>query len=143
MSTTPTRPLPPSVRDKLGKLLPMLASDRDGERVGAVCAIGRVLKSAKLDWHDLAGLITAGEAPAQRPPKPHTAGSGGATTEMNSVDLAHFIEALRGSGFTFNARSEEFLDSLLQRADRFNVVYLSPRQQQWLADLASRAGVEL
>jgi hypothetical protein len=142
MSTTPTRPLPPSVRDKLGKLLPILASDRDGERVGAVCPIGRVLKSAKLDWHDLAGVITAGEAPAPRPPQSHVAGSGGAMTEVGSVDLVRFIEA-RGSGVTLNTRSEEFLDSLLERADRFNVVYLSPRQQQWLSDLASRAGVEL
>ena len=59
MSATPARPLPPAVRDKLGKLLPLLSSDHNGERVGAVAAIERVLKSAGLDWHDLTGVITA------------------------------------------------------------------------------------
>ena len=38
---TPARPLPPEVRGQLDKLLPMLSSDHDGERVGAVAAIGR------------------------------------------------------------------------------------------------------
>ena len=51
-AATPVRPLPPAVRDKLGKLLPMLSSDHDGERAGAVAAIGRVLKGAGCDWHD-------------------------------------------------------------------------------------------
>ena len=64
MSATPARPLPPAVRDKLGKLLPMLSSDHDGERVGAVAAIERVLKSNNCDWHDLAASIGS---PAARP----------------------------------------------------------------------------
>ena len=59
MSATPARPLPPGVRDKLGKLLPMLSSDNDGERVGAVAAIERVLKSHYRDWHDLTASIVA------------------------------------------------------------------------------------
>ena len=72
MSATPARPLPPAVRDKLGKLLPMLSSDHDGERVGAVAAIERVLKSNNCDWHDLAASIGT-PAPAREPPRPtHT-----------------------------------------------------------------------
>jgi hypothetical protein len=37
-AATPTRPLPAAVREKLGKLLPMLSSSHNGERVGAVAA---------------------------------------------------------------------------------------------------------
>ena len=65
-AATPVRPLPPAVRDKLGKLLPLLSSDHDGERAGAVAAIGRVLKGANLDWIDLSGHIAA--PPAARCP---------------------------------------------------------------------------
>jgi hypothetical protein len=58
-AAAPTHPLPAAVREKLGKLVPLLSSDQDGERVGAVAAIERVLKSAGLDWHDFTGRITA------------------------------------------------------------------------------------
>ena len=66
MSATPARPLPSAVRDKLGKLLPMLSSDHDGERVGAVAAIERVLKSHDRDWHDLAASIGHQRPPVSR-----------------------------------------------------------------------------
>jgi hypothetical protein len=46
-AATPTRPLPTAVREKLGK--PLLSSNLDGEWVGAVAAIERVLKSAGLE----------------------------------------------------------------------------------------------
>lgn len=41
----------------LRKLLPMLASDNDAEVVAAVRAIGRVLRNAGADWHDLADVL--------------------------------------------------------------------------------------
>ena len=66
MSTTPARPLPPEVRDKLGKLLPLLSSNHDGERAGAAFAIERVLKSHGRDWHDLVAAITTA-TPAREP----------------------------------------------------------------------------
>jgi hypothetical protein len=48
------------------------------------------------------------------------------------------VEALREAR-RFTARSEEFLDSLLERAGRFDVVHLSPKQKRWLEDLALKA----
>jgi hypothetical protein len=45
-AATPIRPLPAAVREKLGKLVPLLSSSQDGERVGAVAAIERVLRCA-------------------------------------------------------------------------------------------------
>lgn len=51
-----------TARAKISKLLPMLSSDQDGEVVAAARAIGRALKAAKADWHDLAKAISAGVA---------------------------------------------------------------------------------
>ena len=101
MSTTPARPLPPAVRDKLGKLLPMLSSDRDGERVGAVAAIDRVLRNANLDWHDLSASIGA-TAPAREPPRPRA--DDGDSTTMCAEDLIDLITTVRDSGAWLSKR---------------------------------------
>lgn len=45
--------------DRLGKLIPRLSSDHDGEIIATVAAIGRTLKGAKLDFHDLGKRVTA------------------------------------------------------------------------------------
>jgi len=37
----------------LSKLIPLLASDKDGEVVATAHAISRVLKASGCDWHDL------------------------------------------------------------------------------------------
>jgi len=125
-AATPVRPLPPAVRDKLGKLLPMLSSDHDGERTGAVAAIGRVLKNAGYDWHNLTGLLAGSPAASPPPsssPRPQAAED---DTPMAMLDreLVDLIAALRAGGRRFTVRSEEFLDSLLERAERFDVVHL-------------------
>ena len=96
MSATPARPLPSAVRDKLGKLLPMLSSDHDGERVGAVAAIERVLKSHDRDWHDLAASIGA-TVSTREAPRRHTHDAG-ASTRMNPGDLIDLIAMVRDSG---------------------------------------------
>jgi hypothetical protein len=139
MSATPARPLPPAVRDKLGRLLPMLSSNHDGERVGAVAAIERVLKSNNCDWHDLAASIT-GPAPAREPPRSRPQSrTTEASATMDAGDLIDLITMVRDSGARIGSRSEEFLDGLLERAGRFTTVFLSPKQKQWLDDLALKA----
>src|SRR5262245_1455965 len=45
------------IADKLKPLVRLLASDRDGEVVATARAIGRLLKSAKLDFHALADSV--------------------------------------------------------------------------------------
>ena len=137
MSATPTRPLPPAVRDKLGKLLPMLSSDHDGERVGAVRAIERVLKINNRDWHDLAASIGT-PVPAREPPRRQTHDTSASTT-MDAGDLIDLITMVCDSGAWVGSRSEEFLDGLLERAGRFPTVYLSAKRKQWLDDLALKA----
>lgn len=61
------------IAPKLAKLLPMLATDHDGEVLATVRAIGRTLQSAGLDFHALSSAL--GSAIAVRPvsePKPET-----------------------------------------------------------------------
>jgi hypothetical protein len=137
MSTAPTRPLPPAVRDKLGRLLPMLSSNHDGERVGAVSAIERVLKSNNCDWHDLAAMLTTTAPSACQSPRPQS--DDGVSAKMDAGDLIDLITTVRDSGAWIGSRSEEFLDSLLDRASHFTIVYLSPKQKQWLDDLVRKA----
>jgi hypothetical protein len=64
--------IPPAVRQKLGKLLPLLGSDHDNEVIAAARAIGRTLAATGLDWHALAGAIQAWpvDAPVVGTPQP-------------------------------------------------------------------------
>jgi hypothetical protein len=102
-AATPTRPLPAAVREKLGKLLPMLSSSHNGERVGAVAAIERVLKSNGFDWHDLTGLITSpvAAAPPPPPPPPRQSRPADPEDELGTSILDHelvaLVEALRAA----------------------------------------------
>ena len=55
--------LPAPLVDKLGKLIPRLASDHDGEVLGTVAAIRRTLAAQRLDLHD---LVRSLEEPRER-----------------------------------------------------------------------------
>jgi hypothetical protein len=52
---------------KLGKLVALLSSDKDGERLAAIAAIDRTLQSAGLDFHDLARAVDGVEIHARAP----------------------------------------------------------------------------
>jgi predicted nuclease of predicted toxin-antitoxin system len=58
MIASPTSSSLAQLTPKLGKLLPLLGSDRDGEVVAAARAIDRALRSAGCDWHDLAARLS-------------------------------------------------------------------------------------
>src|SRR3954452_25215549 len=47
-----------SASPMIGKLIPLLASDHDGEVITAARAIGRMLANKGYDWHDLAAAIS-------------------------------------------------------------------------------------
>ena len=50
------------IADKLGKLIRLLSSDKDGEVLAAARAIGRTLDGEKLTIHDLAEGLASGGA---------------------------------------------------------------------------------
>jgi hypothetical protein len=51
------RPEPNFNKQRLVNLIRLLATPVDGERLGAVCAIDRILQSAGLSFHDLASAV--------------------------------------------------------------------------------------
>ncbi len=60
-------------RIKVGKLLRLLSSDKDGEVVAATSALKRTLEAAGLDLHDLAGAAERALQQPATPPQQHRA----------------------------------------------------------------------
>lgn len=65
--------LAPHVAPKVARLVGLLASDHDGEVIGAARALRRVLDGAGLDLCDLAAVIEGRQNAQDRPgrPEPH------------------------------------------------------------------------
>jgi hypothetical protein len=136
-----TRPLPPEVREKLGKVLPLLSSNHEGERIGAVAAIERILKAAGFDWHDFTGWMTAASPsppPQYEPPPRRQASNDGELVFVDSDKVIERIEEMRAC-CSFSARSEEFLDSLLERANTYVDVRFTLPMKKWFCDLERQA----
>jgi hypothetical protein len=137
----PARPLPPELHDRLGKLLLLLSSAHAGEREAAMAAISRTLQAVGCDWRDLVGQLF--EPP---PPPPRQARNSQPDpdpdvlpTVMSDDEITRLIAAILDSGVRLSAKSEEFLTSLRDRAERFPTVFISPKQLRWLRDLAVAA----
>jgi hypothetical protein len=101
---------------QLGKLLPLLGSNHDGEVVATARAIRRLLQGTGHDWHD---LVSALHLPAAR---------SHACRDWRD-DLAHCAATID----LLSEREREFLRSLAHwRGEP------SPKQLDWLAAIASR-----
>lgn len=89
------------IRERLGKLVPRLASEHPGEIVATVAAIGRTLVGAGLDWHDLAARLIAETlddmiaAPARKPWPPEPAPKPAASTPSWSAEREAELQAAR------------------------------------------------
>ena len=129
------RRIPPEARERLGKLVPRLASSFEHERTATVAAIERVLQSEGLDWHDLTAAI---QQPGTSPPPP----SYGNDAFLSANALTSLIERIEiGSHGRLNDRSLNFLRNMHGHARRYDPVRLSPKQAKWLHDLARQRGV--
>jgi hypothetical protein len=107
---------------KIARLVPLLGSNRDGEIIATVHAIGRSLKSAGRDWHDLAAAIETN------------------TTSRLSAAAAHrdWRGDLKFCAQTFdrlNERERDFVASLVS-----STAWREPTEKQlkWLGDIAAR-----
>lgn len=111
------------ITGKLGRLLPRLASDRDGEVLATVAAIRRTLTREGLDLHDLAARLVKA-APG---PRPSARGHEGTTASAAAAWL------LTHARHRLTDRQAEFVAS----AHRLLVTgrTLSPKQSTWLRDL--------
>jgi hypothetical protein len=129
------RKLPPEVLDRLGKLMLMLSSPNDSERVAATEAIGRLLKSPDRDWHDLAGMLNASETPAAPWPAFRPSSSWRRTTgpvNLEREQLVDLLDLIEERCEFLPVKSAEFVSSLRIQARLWSVVQLSERQWKWL-----------
>jgi hypothetical protein len=108
MSTLPAALIP-----TLGKLIPRLASNHDGEVVATIRAIERVLKSGGSDWHD---LVAAMLAPVAR-------------LEVRR-DVVQWCLSRR---FFLSPRDRRFLEGVAEQR-----MPLSPKQEKWLRDIVGK-----
>jgi hypothetical protein len=116
----------PLVQDRLGKLLRMLSSDKDGEVLAATAAIKRTLATEGLDIHSLADALCQpaprAEAKAQR--ASNTDWTGDEDADWHSV--ACECEA---HGAFLNLREQKFVSDMVAWTRHARP---SERQRAWL-----------
>ncbi len=137
MSNTATRGLPTGLKAKLAPLLRLQASDNDGERANASAAIGRLLKSHGLDWHDLVDTMLA--EPAREHDTTTWTRSAGAV-DLPRGQLIALLAIVEERTPFLPIKSAGFISSLRSRSFR-PTVHLSEKQWSWLQDLLEATGV--
>jgi hypothetical protein len=115
------------VADKLGRLIPRLASDADGEVVAVARAIQRTLAAQSLDLHDLAAALEPA-APRER------------SAPQTPADVLDWL--LRAPhGYRPTNREIDFLNNLRcnRRFWRGGRLHLSEKQAAWLGAIHAKA----
>jgi len=144
------RPIPPDLRERLGKLVPRLGSPFDGERVATVAAIERLLRAHNRDWHDLTATLAIGQMQLPLDEKESRARSSESAPPPAADDrrpiaaarLVRVISAIEArKPASLGERSSKFLGQLRAYADEYDPVRLSPKQMSWLKGLAVDAGI--
>ena len=135
------------IADKLGKLIRLLSSDKDGEVLAAARAIGRTLNGEKLTIHDLAERLAAGGAKFTESDAEEIYRRGKADgrreadhdTGFRSVDeptwneIARACEAASGK---LNERERKFVSDMVARTVRGGDP--TEKQAKWLRDIYAR-----
>ena len=135
---TNIRPLPPAVKERLGKLMLMLGAPSDGERAAAAGMITTLLKEHGLDWHDIIGAMGEPTASSRNSPPPPPPPRGNANPGyMDSEELRALIHTIERS--PLNTRARQFLAGMRDRADLYGEVFFSDKQWTWFQDLRKRA----
>jgi hypothetical protein len=131
--------------DKIAKLLRLLASDKDGEVLATVAALGRTLLASELCFHDLADAAEAGFAkpsPTKNrmskwsPPAPDLEFWQSMATwchhhrqHLTAVDRAYVAEVLLGEHFDNGAADETMMNRLRNIVDKIETA----RDADWWA----------
>jgi hypothetical protein len=117
MTASPTNCNLTPLAPKLGKLLLLLSSNRDGEVIAAARAIDKVLRGAGCDWHD---LITTVLPPA-------TQSGSYPRSERSAIEWCFYHLHLLSS------RDAHFIKGLKQQWTS-----LTDKQRAWLRDIVVR-----
>jgi len=110
---------------RLARLIRLLATDRDGERLGAVAALDRALRAGGHDWHDLADAVERGWQARKSEP-------------IELSDWQSVAQACLAHGASRLSASElDFLRSMMMRPTE-----PTGRQSRWLGAICMSLGVE-
>lgn len=125
------------ITDKLGKLIPRLGTDADGEVVATVRAIGRALQSHGCDWHDLAAALKP-----QAPAPLYRQNSAGRQPMSRATGAETFLRMalwLQGAPFqSLSDRSRSFVNAMVRTLGAGTDI--STKQKRYLADLFAKNG---
>jgi hypothetical protein len=137
------------ISDKIGKLIRMLSSDKDGEVMGAVHALRRTLSSAGTDLHALADAIGGGkkfsEADAAEiylrgleEGRRQAARNGGfhSVGEPTWHEIA--LECQKRNDVLRGPAEREFVSDMVRRTVHGG--RLTEKQEKWLRDIYARVG---
>jgi hypothetical protein len=109
---------------RLLKLIPLLGSDASGELVASATAIGRLLKSVGLDWHDLAAAVERGLV----------------TPQIETSQISHWREVARtclmAGGCHLSPAERDFLENIIRWPAQ-----PSEKQTRWLDAIARALNV--
>ena len=114
------------VAARLDPLIRRLASDKDGEVVACVRAIGRQLQKAGLSFHDLADRLTAPEPAAEDDALPVFSDHAAAVEWLLTIDCGDL-----------SVREIEFLESMRSNLRKWPP---KPKQARWIEALVERLG---
>lgn len=104
MTTLPAAP-------KLGKLIALLATNQQGERLAAVDAIGRTLVAAGLDFHDLARAVDGVEIHPSASVGTPVIDAPSRWDGLTHFDRVAWLETIRGCDW-LTPREREFVTEL-------------------------------
>ncbi|MEO1102907.1 MAG: hypothetical protein AAFW98_04120 [Pseudomonadota bacterium] len=121
---TALAPIPPKIK----QLIPLLASNQDGEVVAAVRAINRTLSQQGLDFHDLAAAACV-SATAKGP----------TSTRASDLDPEEWREVVlfcADRRARLSNREAAFVTSILYRVSQNREP--TPKQAKWMFDIYDR-----
>jgi hypothetical protein len=107
--------VPTAIAQTIGKLIPRLASDHDGEVVATARAIERLLKAGGRDWHDLAASVCV------------------TVRQIPVSDWGREAAFCADHASELNERELDFISTIVRRSE-----IPTPKQLRWLCDIGAR-----
>jgi hypothetical protein len=113
---------------KLVRLIPRLASNHDGEIVATVKAIGRVLESSGLDFHDLAHAVSHAPPPRWRELESEQAAIDICLTHPQALNdwERRFLAGIASQDFALSPRQCAVLDQMVRKVRAFVMAGAAP-----------------
>lgn len=139
------KPLPQPVAEKIGRMLPRLGSDHDGEVIATARAIGRALRNAGFDFNDAAERFAEShEAVPTFATSPRAAGDRWWSTDFDPRpswevirdQCREAVRACRAAEGRLSPWEKTFVGSIGPRLT--HGLSLTPKQQTSLLNIAER-----